>query len=439
MSAEQGGLATAATPLVSLGRLKSEPEWKREARERLAKRIHARFPSTYIPALASLVIDDTWVTGGDYRGLQVEPAEEGGVYLITTDGRNLAVVYEKNGEATAPFVLDLPKRFVKACIPPKAPVLYDVNCEAFEPPLPPWLIPGQVSVWADPELPIGGKQEPFCCVLVQPAGDLPEEVIEISGKDGAGHYSSGSWHGLLQRPMVPWRKILRSPREDAPTTGLLISAPAFGILARFKNIAARLRLGGHQNAVIFECDEREGSRIWIATMPVAIKAATTVTPMVSLSRRAGPGPSTSGGALPMHDPLAVTLPANMFAYITAKVDGATTGDAFTADPTLFCFQDPSDPHSAYVIGNGAAGATGKVTWNAMGEAALSQEWDFTLAGALASSETPEESVNDLSALPSAIAAQLAAAKTPSAPAAEAPAVPAEAASAPAEPAAPAGT
>ncbi len=163
--------------------------------------------------------------------------------------------------------------------------------------------------------------------------------------------------------------------------------------------------------------------------------ATTVTPMVSLGRRAGQEPSLLEGAPRMSNPLAVTLPSNLFARITAKVDGTTTGDTFTSDADLFCFQDPSDPHSAYVVGNGAVGATGKVTWSATGEGPMTQEWDFTLAAALAANETPEDTLADLSTLPPAIAAALAAAKTPPpppAPAAE-PAAPGEAAPAAAAP------
>lgn len=191
--------------------------------------LKARFKAKYLHALRYIL--DEAEEGSLIRGvgLLIEPAPDGGVLLIATDGGALAVIHDATGHASQPFRALLPRRFRQRCAPAKPLEIFDEGEDTIE--LPEWAQPGDVYLLE------------ICAVLfpqmnhpdISDAFDGPA-LANVRAADG------GAWKAEEYRlddcDLLDWRRPFSEKRADIVPHAYL-SPSLFSVFHPFRELGAR--------------------------------------------------------------------------------------------------------------------------------------------------------------------------------------------------------
>lgn len=197
------------------------------AREK-EKPLTARFKAKYLHALR-LILDEA-EEGSLMRGvgLLIEPALDGGVLLIATDGRALAVIHDATGHASRPFRALLPKRFRERCAPAKPLEVFLEGEDAIE--LPEWAQPGDVHLFD-------------ICAVLFPQMNHPDIGDDFDAPALANVRAAGgeTWrredYRLDDRPLLDWRKPFSESTTDTVPHAHL-SPSLFAVFHPFRELGA---------------------------------------------------------------------------------------------------------------------------------------------------------------------------------------------------------
>lgn len=229
------------------------------------KAVHARFRALFVPMLAPLAaLNDrsAWDWNPQFDGLQIEPAEEGGVYLVAGCKWAIGIVHDRRGRAEETIFIGLPEPLVAACREHKGPTLIDANGDTPLYSLPDWMLPGEVDVVDYPAR--GDDNGPL--VMVHARGEMPPEIGEAF-VDGGGLYAGVFAERLVMRSQaVPWRPLLAKYAEPEPVPGLRLQAAALGLLQPF-GLVADLTFNGARGPVIVSA-EGEDWTAKVVIMPI---------------------------------------------------------------------------------------------------------------------------------------------------------------------------
>lgn len=200
--------------------------------------VAGHFKAKYVPLLANVIN-----TGVDalhvMDGIQVEPHEEEGVWLMATSPSLAVWIHDASGHASEPFVLDVCIRLVRACEPPIMPELLDCNGDAYDVRPPDWATPERVTVLFDKAAnlssrwQIAPRDEGMCITMVQPAG-VPRRLRKTADSMGASLcVISGRQLGETQainRKLLDWRKQAFDGLGE-PIAGIRLDLQLLSVLA----------------------------------------------------------------------------------------------------------------------------------------------------------------------------------------------------------------
>jgi hypothetical protein len=151
----------------------------------------------YVVALSAILADqDPYYTG--VQGLQIEPCSAGGVLLVATTGRTLAVIHDVDGRAKVPRRVVLPNAVIDACRPPRLPALYsegeEIDRTALD--VPDWMIPGTVLLWS------------IACMVFPKGKDAPGILCDRFSEEGPVWRTGHDYRLYPPNELINWRKTV---------------------------------------------------------------------------------------------------------------------------------------------------------------------------------------------------------------------------------------
>lgn len=165
------------------------------------------------------------------HGIRVEPCPAGGVLLIATDGRALAIARSDGMVKGGPKTVYLPSSLIAACAPPKIRKMVGEGCE-WTPNAPKWMIPGKVSL-----------SECHCMVMHQAAKAEGSLYCDIANAHSPARDDD---YRLLGDDYPDWRRVI--PAELQPIRQPLPLNPEYlSLLSEVNKIGSDLSgIGGVQ-------------------------------------------------------------------------------------------------------------------------------------------------------------------------------------------------
>ncbi len=173
---------------------------------------HAKISAKWIPVLRHFMSDFENTFSPRTHGLHIQPHPEGGVTVMATNGKMMAIVRDEAGSSTKAVRVAISKDTADACEPPRLPCLWSEGEWLPPPEVPAWMSPKwlrlmDAAVWVEPDAP-------------DAPGLLHSEMIEEGSV-----YRTGQEYRILDDKPLPWMRCL--PDMTAHQIEPLVISPIY--------------------------------------------------------------------------------------------------------------------------------------------------------------------------------------------------------------------